>query len=184
MGGCSLDYSQPVQAVISILLPELSTKQLKEMKEENCQSAVKPPLTLCALAILIISGLDHRHQWSTVPMVIVIVSALIMTGAFVFLSIIMKENSFATRIVEIQEEQKIIDAGTYSIVRHPMYLAFTVIFLISPLVLGSLVALIPALCFPYLIAFRIHGEEEVRKRFRGYDDYVKKVKYRLIPFIW
>ena len=108
-----------------------------------------------------------------------------MAGAFVILSIVVKENSFASRVVEIQEDQKIIDTGIYSIVRHPMYLAFTIIFTVSPIVLGSLYSLIPALCIPFLLAFRIRNEEEVlRNGFVGYDTYTKKVKYRLIPLIW
>jgi protein-S-isoprenylcysteine O-methyltransferase Ste14 len=172
-------------AFISILIPKLSEKRIKGMEKEKTQLAVKSLLTLCALAILIISGLNYRYQWSTMPSVIVIVSALIMTGAFILIFMVMKENRFASRVVEIQEDQKIIDTGIYSIVRHPMYLSFTIIFLMSPLVLGSLFSLIPALGIPFLLTFRIRGEEEVlRGGLVGYDKYMEKVKFRLIPFVW
>jgi protein-S-isoprenylcysteine O-methyltransferase Ste14 len=115
----------------------------------------------------------------------VIVAAVVMSGAFGILSMVVKQNRYATRVVEIQDEQKIIDTGIYSLVRHPMYMAFTFLFMVSPLVLGSLYSLLPALCFPFLMAFRIKKEEEVLcAGLAGYDLYRKKVKYRLIPFIW
>jgi protein-S-isoprenylcysteine O-methyltransferase Ste14 len=108
-----------------------------------------------------------------------------MAGGFVLLFRTMKDNSYASRVVEIQKDQNLIDSGTYSIVRHPMYLAFSIIFCVSPLVLGSLYSLLPALCIPVLLTFRIRNEEKVlRNGLAGYELYMKKVKYRLVPFIW
>lgn len=97
----------------------------------------------------------------------------------------MKQNSYASRVVEIQKDQKLIDTGMYSMVRHPMYLAFSVLFCVSPLVLGSLWSLIPAFCIPFLLTFRIRNEEAVLIRgLKGYKGYTKKVRYRLVPLVW
>ena len=171
--------------IISAINPELTTKRATGAEKEIPQEIIKLLLTLCACAIPLVSGLDYRNNWSSVPTTVVAVFSLIMIGAFVLLSIVLKENRFALRVVEIQKDQKIIDTGTYSVVRHPMYLAFTVIFSVSPLVLGSLYSLIPAICIPFLLAFRIRKEEEVlRNGLVGYDHYIKKVRYRLIPFVW
>lgn len=101
------------------------------------------------------------------------------------LFIVTLQNSFASRVIEIQEEQKLIESGLYSLVRHPMYLAYTIIFIATPFILGSYFALIPVVFIPILVAFRIINEEKVLlKGLQGYDLYMKKVRYRLIPYIW
>ena len=98
---------------------------------------------------------------------------------------VLRQNSYASRVIEIQQNQKVIDYGLYSKVRHPMYVAAIIIMLSSPLVLGSYYALIPMALYPLIIIFRIKNEEEVLKKgLAGYDEYLKKVKYRLIPLIW
>jgi protein-S-isoprenylcysteine O-methyltransferase Ste14 len=103
----------------------------------------------------------------------------------VMLFIVMKQNTFGSRAVEIQENQRVIDTGLYSVVRHPMYLAFSIIFCFSPLVLGSLYALIPTVLMPWLIALRIRNEEQLlRNGLEGYESYIKKVRFRLIPYVW
>ena len=171
--------------IISAANAELTTKRATGTEKGKQQTIIKLLLTLCAFAIPLVSGLDYRNEWSNVPTTVVAIFTLIMVGAFVLLSNVLKENSFAIRVVEIQYGQKIIDTGAYSVVRHPMYLALTIIFTVSPLILGSLYSLIPALCIPFLLAFRIRKEEEVlRNGLIGYDRYTRKVKYRLVPFIW
>lgn len=116
---------------------------------------------------------------------LVIVGAVLMSVGFLGVFLVMKQNSYASRVVEIQTNQKLIDTGMYSVVRHPMYLAFSVLFCVSPLVLGSLWSLIPAFCIPFLLSFRIRNEEEVLiKGLKGYKKYMKKVKFRLIPYVW
>jgi protein-S-isoprenylcysteine O-methyltransferase Ste14 len=164
---------------------EYARKRLQANEQEKPQRIVMASLILAALAMLIVAGLDHRYRWSRVPVPLVVVAAVIMTASLVMVFIVMKQNAYASRVVEIQQHQKLIDTGTYSIVRHPMYLAFSILFCVSPIVLGSFFSLIPAACIPVLLTFRIRNEEQVlSKGLAGYDQYMKKVKYRLIPFVW
>jgi len=133
----------------------------------------------------IIPGLDFRFNWSNVPLVVVLISTLIMLSGYMMVFIAMKQNTHASRVIEIQDEQKLIDTGLYSFVRHPMYLGGTILYGFAPLVLGSFYALIPMVFIPILLIIRIKNEEKVLiNGLKGYDEYMKKVKYRLIPFIW
>ena len=116
---------------------------------------------------------------------LVLLALVIMIGGYAMFIVVMMQNRYASRIIEIQHEQKLIDTGLYSVVRHPMYLAATILYLGSSLVLGSYYALIPMLLLPFLLAFRIINEEKVLLQgLPGYEVYVKKVKYRMIPLIW
>jgi protein-S-isoprenylcysteine O-methyltransferase Ste14 len=165
--------------------PEYAKKRFAATEQETPQRIVMSLLVLSTLVMLALSGFNYRYQWSVIPIQLVMASALVMACAFVFLFIVMRENSYASRVVEIQKDQKLVDIGTYSLVRHPMYLAFSIIFCISPLVLGSLYSLIPAFCIPVLLTFRIRNEEKVlRNGLPGYESYMQKVKYRLVPLIW
>ena len=165
--------------------PDLLEKRLKTIEKENSQEIYKILLTFVVIVALLISGLDHRYDWSTVPIVFVIIFTIVMMCGLLMLFIVMKQNSYASRVIEIQEGQKLIDTGLYSVVRHPMYLAFSIIFCFSPLVLGSLYALIPIVVVPLLIAMRLKDEEKLlQKELKGYGLYMNKVKYRLMPYIW
>lgn len=165
--------------------PEYVKKRFKGEEKEKQQKIIMFLLIICTYIMLAISGFNYRYRWSTVPILFVAVCSLVVTGGFILLFIAMKQNRFSSRVIEIQEGQKVIDTGMYSIVRHPMYLAFSIIFCFSPIVLGSLYSLIPAACIPFLLTFRIRYEEAVlRNGLSGYDSYAKKVKYRLIPFVW
>ena len=165
--------------------PELLEKRvnLKE-KEEEQKRYVKMSLLLFIIAY-VIPGLDFRFGWSHVPLWLVIFSLVMMVSGYVMFMVVMMQNRYASRVIEIQQEQKVIDTGLYSVVRHPMYLAATVLYLFSALVLGSYYALIPMVVLPFLLAYRILNEEKVLiNGLPGYDQYMKKVKYRLIPFVW
>ena len=165
--------------------PELLEKRvnLKE-KEEEQKRYVKLSLLLFIIAY-VIPGLDFRFGWSHVPLWLVIFSLVMMVSGYVMFMVVMMQNRYASRVIEIQQEQKVIDTGLYSVVRHPMYLAATVLYLFSALVLGSYYALIPMVVLPFLLAYRILNEEKVLiNGLPGYDQYMKKVKYRLIPFVW
>ena len=105
--------------------------------------------------------------------------------SYVLYAEVLRENAYLSRTIEVQENQRVIDTGLYGIVRHPMYSATLILFMSMPLVLGSLFALIPMLAYPFLIAKRIKNEEALlSKELSGYSDYMKKVKYRLLPFVW
>jgi protein-S-isoprenylcysteine O-methyltransferase Ste14 len=165
--------------------PELLEKRINLKEKEDAQKKyIKLSLLLCIVAY-IIPGLDYRYNWSNVPIWLVIVALVVMIFGYVMFIIVMLQNRYASRVIEIQENQKLIDTGLYSIVRHPMYLAATILYLASTIVLGSYYTLIPMILLPFLLAFRIKNEEKVLKQgLPGYKEYMEKVKYRLIPFIW
>jgi len=165
--------------------PEYAAKRFKGYETEKPQRIVMSLLVSSALITLAVAGFDYRFHWSTVPVYLVFVFTIAMIAGFVMLFAVMKQNSYASRVIEIQEDQKVIDTGMYSIVRHPMYLAFSIIFCCWPFILGSLWSLMPAACIPFLITFRIRNEEEVLKTgLSGYEAYMQKVRYRLIPRVW
>ena len=117
--------------------------------------------------------------------IIVIVATVVFILSYILYAEVLRENTYLSRTIEIQENQKVIDTGLYSIVRHPMYLSTLFLFLSMPLVLGSVFSFIIFLAYPFIIAKRIKGEEKLlEKELPGYVEYKKKVKYRLIPFIW
>lgn len=158
---------------------------MKTIEKEKSQDIYKILLTFVVIVVLLVSGFDYRYHWSTVPIVFVIIFTIAMICGIIMLFIVMKQNSYASRVIEIQEGQRLIDTRLYSVVRHPMYLAYSIIFCFSPLVLGSFYALIPTVFIPLLIAMRIKNEEKVlQKGLEGYDAYMQKVKYRLIPSVW
>jgi len=165
--------------------PEYAEKRFRGNETERPQRLVMGLLVTSALVMLVVAGFDYRFHWSSIPGVVVVAAAALIVAGFVMLFFVMSQNSYASRVVEIQEGQKVIDTGFYAIVRHPMYLAFTIIFCFAPVLLGSWYALIPAISIPVLLTFRIRNEEEVLlKGLKGYDAYVRKVKYRLVTFVW
>jgi len=130
-------------------------------------------------------GLDYRFQWSDVPLWLIVASVIVFELAYAMVVAVFAQNSFASRVVEIQEGQQLVDTGLYAIIRHPMYLASIILYLSIPLMLGSYYAVIPiALSCLELIA-RIKDEEEMLKEgLAGYTAYTQRVKYRLLPYIW
>ena len=133
----------------------------------------------------IVAGLNYRFKWLILPRWIIVISTIIFLFAYVLYAEVLRENAYLSRIVEIQENQKVIDTGLYKVVRHPMYLSTILLFLSMPLVLGSLFSFIIFLIYPVIIVKRIKNEEEVLERdLDGYLEYKSKVRYRLIPFIW
>ncbi|HUW93738.1 MAG TPA: isoprenylcysteine carboxylmethyltransferase family protein [Bacteroidales bacterium] len=165
--------------------PELLARRLKTKEKEKTQKVYLVLSIIVCLSAILIPGLDHRYGWSAVPLPVAAVSTVIMMSGYLMFFIVMKQNTYASRVVEIQDEQKLIDTGLYSFVRHPMYLAATILYLFIPLVLGSFYGLIAAVFIPMLLIIRIMNEEKVLVNgLKGYDEYMKKVKYRLFPGIW
>jgi protein-S-isoprenylcysteine O-methyltransferase Ste14 len=165
--------------------PDLLKKRLDIKEKEKEQQLVVKLSGLVFLAGFIVAGLGVRFDWYVLPTPVVIVAAVFFLFAYVLYAEVLRENVYLSRVIEVQENQKVIDSGLYGIVRHPMYAATLILFLAMPLVLGSIYAFIIFLAYPFIIVKRIKNEESVlEKDLKGYAEYKKKVKYRLIPFIW
>ena len=165
--------------------PELLEKRIQLKEKENVQKKYIKLSILLYIIAYIIPGLDYRYHWSNVPNWLVIVSLVVMIFGYVMFIIVMLQNRYASRVIEIQDKQKLIDTGLYRVVRHPMYLAAIILYMASTIVLGSYYTLIPMMLLPFLLRYRIKNEEKVlMEGLPGYNEYMKKVKYRLIPFIW
>ena len=172
-------------AVLLIKSPELLEKRLDAKEKENTQKGVVALSGLLFLAGFIIAGLDYRFGWSHVPTWLVIVAFVILLASYALYAEVMRENAYLSRTIEVQEGQKVVSSGLYGIVRHPMYAVTVWLFLSIPLVLGSFFSLLCFLPYPIIMVVRILNEEKVlTEGLDGYADYKKKVKYRLIPFIW
>lgn len=127
----------------------------------------------------------HRYNWTIIPNKIVIAAAIIFIISYITYGEVLRENRYLTRTIKVGESQKLVDTGLYKIVRHPMYTITVILFLTMPIILGSIFSLVIFLIYPIIIAKRIENEEKVlEKELKGYKEYQKRVKYRLIPFIW
>lgn len=171
--------------VMMVKNPMLLKSRLDAKEEEKEQSLVVKLSGLMFLVGFIISGLDFRFGWCILPKSVSIVASLIFLIAYCLYAEVLRENTYLSRTIEVQENQKVVDTGLYGIVRHPMYAVTLLLFMSMPLVLGSVFSFIIFLAYPFIIAKRIRHEEEfLEKELDGYAEYKKKVKYRLIPFIW
>ena len=171
--------------VMMIKSPELLKKRLNAKEKEKEQKLVILFSGLMFLAGFIIAGLNYRYNWIIIPNFVVIISSIIFVFSYILYAEVLRENTYLSRTIEVQENQKVVDTGLYGIVRHPMYGATILLFLSMPLILGSIISFLIFLIYPLIISKRIKNEEEVLERdFAGYSEYKKKVKYKLIPFIW
>lgn len=171
--------------VMMIKNPYLLEKRLDVKEEQAEQSLVVKLSGLMFLAGFVVAGLDFRFGWLPLPKAVMIIASVFFLVAYALYAEVLRENTYLSRTVEVQENQKVIDTGLYGIVRHPMYSATLLLFLSMPLVLGSLYAFIIFLAYPLIIVKRLKAEEEfLEKELKGYKEYKQKVKYRLIPFIW
>lgn len=165
--------------------PELLKKRLNAKEDEREQKAVLALSGVMFLAAFVVAGLNFRFSWFTLPVWAVCVASVVFFAAYLMYAEVMRENAFLSRTVEIQEEQTVVDTGLYGVVRHPMYCATLFLFLSMGLVLGSPVSFAILLFYIPIIVLRIKNEEKVLlEGLQGYDEYCKKVKYRLIPFVW
>ena len=165
--------------------PELLRKRLDAKEEEKEQKDVVKYSGLMFLAAFILAGLNFRFRWIVLPDWISRMAAVIFLISYGLYAEVMRENTYLSRTVEVQENQKVVDTGLYGIVRHPMYMSTLFLFLAMPLVLGSLISFLVMLLYIPIIAKRIRNEEQVLEEgLTGYREYMQKVKYRLIPFIW
>ncbi|MBR5963021.1 MAG: isoprenylcysteine carboxylmethyltransferase family protein [Bacteroidaceae bacterium] len=165
--------------------PELLRKRLNAKEKEGEQKKVVAISGLLFIAVFVVAGLNWRFRWWIVPDAVVWVAAALFLVSYLLYAEVLRENAFLSRTIEVQESQKVIDTGLYGIVRHPMYSATTILFLMMPLVLGSPISFLIMLGYLPLIAKRIRNEESVLEQgLEGYAEYKKRVKYRMIPFVW
>ncbi len=165
---------------------ELLNKRLKISEKEKVQKFFNIFILLIILCILMFSGLSFRFGYISVVGWVSILSVAVMMMGFVLSLVVMKQNSYSSRVVEIQKDQVVIDTGMYSVIRHPMYLSAILIFCPTPLILGALYVFIPVVFIvPMIFAIRTLNEEKVlQQELIGYKEYMKKVKFRVIPYIW
>lgn len=171
--------------VLMVKNPELLRKRLDANEKQKEQSLVMKLSGLMFLAGFIVAGLGYRFDWYILPKGVAIGASVVFLIGYLLYVEVLRENTYLSRTVEVQEDQKVIDTGLYGIVRHPMYSVTLLMFLSTPLILGSIYSFLIFLAYPFLIIRRIENEEELlEQELDGYQEYKQKVKYRLIPFIW
>ena len=165
--------------------PELLERRMRMREKESEQKLIIKISYLYFLLVFLLPGFDKRLGWSNIPVVVVIVADVLVLVGYGMFFLALRENRYASRIIEVEKEQKVISSGPYAIVRHPMYVGVSLIYIFSPLALGSYWATIPSLLIIPLLVARIRNEESVLGReLKGYKEYMQKTKYRLIPGIW
>ena len=171
--------------VMMAVNPSLLRSRLNAKEKEREQDQVVKLSGLMFLCGFILAGLDFRFGWSHLPFAVNCVGAVLFLLAYVLYAEVLRENTWLSRTIEVQDGQTVVSTGLYGIVRHPMYAVTLLLFLSMPIVLGSIPALPVFLVYPLIIAKRIRNEEEVLSRdLPGYTEYLQKVRWRLIPFIW
>ena len=175
-----------IAGIVMILKnPELLKSRLDAKEKQKEQDLVVKLSGLMFLAGFIVAGLGFRFGWYTLPKGVVIGASVVFILAYILYAEVLRENTYLSRTIQVQENQKVVDTGLYGVVRHPMYAATLLLFLSMPLVLGSVYSFLIFLVYPFIIAKRIkHEEEFLEKELVGYSEYKTKVKYRMIPFIW
>ena len=164
---------------------DLLAKRLDVKEKQGTQKGVVAVMGLIFLSGFILAGLDFRFGWSKVPLPVVIVASVLFLVGYALYAEVMRENAYLSRTIKVEEGQTVVSTGLYAVVRHPMYTASTVMFLALPLILGSWYALIPFALYPVIMVVRIRGEEKLlTAELSGYEEYTRKVRYRLIPFVW
>ena len=165
--------------------PDLLASRLKAKEKQKEQSIVVKMSGLMFVVGFIVAGIDFRFNFIKIPMFISYIAVFVFLLSYLMWGIVLAQNTYLSRTIKVVENQKVIDTGLYSVVRHPMYTASIFLFLSIPLVLGSLISFFIFLVYPIIIVIRIINEEKfLEKELDGYTLYKKKVKYRIIPFIW
>ena len=165
--------------------PELLERRMRMKEKEKGQNLLVYSANLFFIAGFLLPGFDFRYQWSQIPFYIILVADVIVLAGYLLFFLVMKENSYLSRTVEVDEGQKLITTGPYAVIRHPMYSSVILLFFFAPIALGSWWGLIPFIPLPLILMLRIRTEEKVLERdLAGYEDYRQKVRFRLIPLVW
>ena len=171
--------------VMAISSPGLLRKRLNAKEKESEQKSVVAMSGIMFITAFVVSGLNYRYAWIVMPSWAVWSAVALLLLSYAMYAEVLRENAYLSRNIEVQQGQKVVDTGLYGIVRHPMYLATILLFLSMPLVLGSLPSFVIMLAYIPLIVKRIRNEEKVLlEGLGGYEEYCKRVKYRIIPFVW
>ena len=171
--------------ILLIKNPQLLEKRLNAKETEKDQKQVILFSAIMFISGFIIAGLNYKYNWTKLPNIVVIVSIILFILSYILYAEVLRENTYLSRTIEVQKDQKVIDTGLYGIVRHPMYSVTIILFLTMPLILNSIISFIIFLIYPIIIIKRINNEEKVlESNLKGYKEYKKKVKYKLIPFVW
>ena len=174
-----------VGIIMMIKSPNLLKERLDVKEKDVKQKKVVGISAVMFILGFVVVGLNYRYSWIKLPNIVVIISSVIFILSYIMYAVVLKQNAFLARTIKVDKDQKLITTGLYSIVRHPMYTATIFLFLSMPLVLNSLISFIIFLIYPFVIVARINNEEEVlEKELKGYKEYRRKVRYKLIPFIW
>jgi len=178
----------PILFVLTYLLrkdPELLVRRIRFNEKESAQRRIIRASSLIFFTGFLIPGLDHRFGWSDIPVEAVLAADILVIVGYALVFLVFRENPYASRVVEVEQDQKVISTGPYALVRHPMYLGTSIMWLATPFALGSYWALPVFLILPIILVYRIMNEEEVLLReLPGYREYTQKVRYRLMPGIW
>ena len=165
--------------------PELLTKRIKNKEERNTQKGVVALSGLLFIVSFIVTGLNYRYHWHTLPTILPYIASVIFIIGYAMYAEVMRENTWLSRTIEVQENQSVVSTGLYGIVRHPMYTATILMYLAMPLVLGSLVAFGIMLLYIPIIIRRINDEEQLlNAELKGYTEYCTQVRWRLMPFVY
>ena len=165
--------------------PEFLAKRLDAKEKQSTQKGVLALSGLMFIAGFVVAGLDFRFGWSKMPVPVTVAASALFLIAYGLYAEVMRENAYLSRTIKVEEGQTVVDTGLYGIVRHPMYMATILLFLMIPLLLGSWFALAAFAFYPAIIIVRLKDEEELLTReLPGYAEYKQKVKYRIIPFVW
>ena len=165
--------------------PKFLERRIRTKEKEKAQRIIQIVSSLFFYSAFIVSGFDRRFGWSDIPFSIVLLADFVSLSGYAIIFFVFKENSYASRVIEVEKSQKVVTTGLYSIVRHPMYFGVIIMWVPIPIALGSYWALIPMATIPIALVLRILNEESVLLRdLPEYAAYCQKTKYRLIPFIW
>ena len=171
--------------IMYIQKPNLLKSRLDVKERQSQQKEVIMYSGIMFLTGFIVSGLNYRYNWTNLPDIVVIISSILFVISYILYAEVLRENESLSRTIKVEKNQKVVDSGLYKIVRHPMYTITIVLFLTMPLILNSIISFIIFLIYPFIIIKRIKNEEEVlEKELKGYKEYQKKVKYKLIPHIY
>lgn len=165
--------------------PRFLERRTRTKEKEKQQKRIQLIFTFFFFLVFIVCGFDKRYGWSDIPLSIVILADIFVLLGYILVFFVFKQNSYASRVVEVEQNQKVVSTGLYSYVRHPMYIGILIMYIPTPIALGSYWGLIPMVTIPLALILRILNEEKVLcKELPGYKEYCQKTRYRLIPFVW